>query len=399
MRRRQFLGTLGSGLVSGVATGRAQALAPAPQDGSPVRTPVTLMSPRTDGVDAIWAVNRLCTGRIEWTTEDGRRGAVATDPFGFVPQGENVLRVRLAGLTPGTTYRVRAVTRPAGTADDTVSEWKTFRTLSPAAESTTFVVWNDTHIRNETIQRLHEVTPPADFLMWNGDTCNDWTRTDLLVPTLLHPGERDITDRRPLLLTFGNHDVRGARAFEMPDLVTTPSDRPFYAFRSGPVAVICLHTGEDKPDDHPSFRGRVAFDELRREQAAWLAETIRRPELRDAPYRVVFCHIPLRWLDERPQDYSATGFDRHSGRSRDAWHQSLVLWGTQLVVSGHTHRTAWLPPTAEFPYGQLVGGGPAPAAATWIAGRADTRQMTLEVHDLAGTVLRTVSIPPGRVQG
>jgi hypothetical protein len=236
-------------------------LSATPQDVSPVRTPLTLMSPRPDGIDAVWAVDRLCTGRVEWTTDDGRRGTVATDPFGFVPQGDRVLRVRLAGLAPGTTYRVRAITVPAGPqgpGKEEASDWKTFRTLSPEAASTTFVVWNDTHIRNETIQRLHEATPAADFLMWNGDTCNDWTRTDLLVPTLLHPGECDITDRRPLLLTFGNHDVRGPRAFEMPDVVTTPSDRPFYAFRSGPVAFICLHTGEDKPDDHPSFRGRVA---------------------------------------------------------------------------------------------------------------------------------------------
>jgi len=67
---------------------------------------------------------------------------------------------------------------------------------------------------------LHfEVTPAADFLVWNGDTCNDWKTSDILVPTLLHPGECDITEGRPLLLTFGNHDVRGPRAFEMPDIV------------------------------------------------------------------------------------------------------------------------------------------------------------------------------------
>ncbi|HTU99807.1 MAG TPA: hypothetical protein VMF13_04660, partial [Luteitalea sp.] len=121
------------------------------------------------------------------------------------------------------------------------------------------------------------------------------------------------------------------------DVVATPSTRPFYAFRSGPLAAICLHTGEDKPDSHPSFGGRVAFDALRQEQADWLAGVIQEPAFRDAPYRMVFCHIPLRWLDESPQDYAATGFDRHSGRSRAAWHRSLVEWRTQLVVSGHTH--------------------------------------------------------------
>lgn len=397
MRHRDFFGSLTSRLIAGTrdtdlrADGQPAAVA---QSDSPVTTPLVLMAPRADGVDAIWAVNRLCTGRVEWEASHGGRGVAASDAYGFVPQGRQLLRVRLSDLRPGTTYRVRAVTRAAGVREEIASAWRTFRTLDPAADTTRFVVWNDTHIHDETIQRLHDVTPAADFLVWNGDTCNDWTSTDLLVPTLLHPGQRDVTDGRPLLLTFGNHDVRGPYAFEMPDVVATPSGRPFYAFRSGPVAAICLHTGEDKPDTHPSFAGRVAFDELRREQADWLADVIDQPALRDAPYRVVFCHIPLRWLDESAQDYAGTGFDRHSGRSRDAWHDALVAWQTQVVISGHTHRHAWLPPTAELPYGQLVGGGPRLEAATWIGGTADRQRLTLQVHGLDGAVLETIAMAP-----
>jgi hypothetical protein len=36
-----------------------------------------------------------------------------------------------------------------------MKSWKTFRTLDPAAKSTQFVVWNDTHAKNDTIQKLH----------------------------------------------------------------------------------------------------------------------------------------------------------------------------------------------------------------------------------------------------
>ena len=394
MKRRHFVGTVTSSLLAGALDGTLSAS----QSGlaSPVRTPANLMAPRADGIDVIWGVTRLCTGRVEWETADGGRGAVTGGPHGFVPQGEQLLRVRVDGLAPGTAYRLRTVTRAAGDGAEVTSEWTPFRTLAPAAATTTFAVWNDTHVHDDTIKRLHALTPHADFLVWNGDTCNDWKSSDLLVPTLLHPGDCDITAGRPLMLTFGNHDVRGPRAFEMPEVVATPSGRPFYAFRSGPVAAICLHTGEDKPDDHPSFAGRVAFDALRREQAEWLAGVIREPTFRDAPYRIVFCHIPLRWLDEGPQDYAATGFDRHSGRSRAAWHASLVAWRTQLIVSGHTHRHAWLPPTTEFPYGQMVGGGPRAEIATWMLGTADARQLTLRVHDLDGKVLTTVTLPPLR---
>ena len=399
MKRRQFVGTLSTGLLAGALrpTGDLLALDAhqlASSSSSTVVTPRAVMAPRADGFEAVWGVDRLCTGRLEWEGPNGTRGTVAATPYGFVPQGERVLRVRVDGLTPGANYRVRAITRTADGSGEEMSTWKDVRTIDPAATETTFVVWNDTHIHDDTIQRLHEVTPAADFLVWNGDTCNDWKTPEILVPTLLNPGGCDITTGRPLLFTFGNHDVRGPHAFEMPDIVATPTDRPFYAFRSGPVAAICLHTGEDKPDDHPSFGGRVAFDALRREQAGWLAEAIRRPELRDAPYRIVFCHIPLRWIDESPQDYAATGFDRHSGRSRAAWHDSLVAWGTQIVVSGHTHRHAWLPPTSEFPYGQLIGGGPAIEAATWMRGHADARELVFEVNALDGRRLERLALAP-----
>lgn len=396
MKRRRFLGSLAATALSGTCSWAENhsnlAATPSPPL---VRTPLALMAPRPDGIEAVWAVNELSQGRLEWEAEDGTVGKAGMDAFGFVPQGHQVLRVRVAGLKPGTKYRARAVTMAANNGPrEEASEWKPFKTLDPESDSTRFVVWNDTHINNTSIAQLHQSTPAADFFVWNGDTCNDWTAEDLLVPTLLHPGGCDITHGRPLCLVWGNHDVRGQHAFAMPRMVATPNNRPFYAFRSGPVAAICLHTGEDKPDSHPSFGGRVAFDALRKEQAGWLAETIRRPEIASAPYRVVFCHIPLRWLDESVQDYDKTGFDRHSGRSRAAWNQALVSWKAQLIISGHTHHPAWLPPTEEWPYGQLVGGGPQPKSATWMEGQASSAGLSVRVRDLDGQVRHEVTLRP-----
>lgn len=394
MNRRHFLGALTTVTTSSLAQTRDTPPTPPSPSNNIVRTPLNLIAPREDGIDAVWAVRDLAQGRLEWGNDDGSNGIVASDHFGFVHQSKDLFRIRLTGLKPGTEYRVRSITRPAASAREEISEWKTFRTLDRSASRTQFVVWNDTHVNNETIQKLNEVSPAADFLFWNGDTCNDWKSPDLLIPTLLHPGECDITRGRPLFIAWGNHDVRGAHAFEMPRLIPTPNNRPFYAFRSGPVAAIVLHTGEDKPDDHFSFQGRVAFDALRREQTDWLADTIREPQFRDAPYRLVFCHIPLRWQTEVIPDYAKGGFDHFSLRSREAWNQSLVDWKTQLIISGHTHRDALIPSNGEFPYAQLTGGGPAPQKSTWMHAEASQAELRISVYGLDGTKRHFVEFNP-----
>ncbi len=393
MKRRGFLGTVTGGAMAGVA-GAASAQEKK-EDSALVKTPAVVMAPRADGVEVVWAVSRLSRGRVEWKGEDGSGGTAGADRFGFVPQGDEILRVKVTGLKPGGSYTLRAITDSADGKEHVEGPWKKFRTLDPSARETRFVIWNDTHQNAETLKQLHSATPPGDFLLWNGDTCNDWHQKDWLVPTLLHPGGQDVSEGRPLLLVWGNHDVRGKWAFKVPEMIATPDGRPFYAFRSGPVAVVCLHTGEDKPDDHPSFGGRVAFEKLRKEQGEWLKEVIARPEFRDAPYRVAFCHIPLRWTQEvADAGYEKGGYDAFSRFSREAWHDALVAWKAQVIVSGHTHRPAWIPGTAEFPYAQLVGGGPQPERATWIEGRADGNALVFEMRNLKGEVIEKAEFKP-----
>lgn len=399
MKRRKFLGAMTGGTaisavnLSGIVAAKPEATVESAKN--LVITPAVIMAPRHDGAEVVWSVSELSRGHVEWKAADGSKGIAGADRFGMVPQGVEILRVRLHGMKPGMEYELRSITE---TSDQKVAgPWKKFRTLAPNAESTSFVVWNDTHQNNETIKALHEKTPAGDFLLWNGDTCNDWHQEDWLVPTLLHPAEQDITAGRPMFLVWGNHDVRGKWAYRVPEMIATPDARPYYAFRSGPLAVICLHTGEDKPDSHPSFGGRVAFDQLRAEQAEWLKAVIEQPEFRDAPNRLVFCHIPLRWKNERKleaADYESGGYDYFSGRSRDAWHDSLVKWGAQVVVSGHTHQAALIPANKEFPYVQLVGGGPKPDIATWIEGKADKAGLTLIMKNLQGEIVQQVKFEP-----
>lgn len=369
-------------------------------DTSLVTSPCVVMAPRADGFEMIWGVSRLSRGWVEWRDEDGTGGVVQADAFGMVPQDNQVLRVRVAGWPAGSSRQVRAVTQSIeGQAERHESAWKTVRTLDPAASGTHFAVWNDTHQNNTSIAALHKVTPEVDLLVWNGDLCNDWKEPGEFVSTILAPAGQDVSLGRPLAMVIGNHDVRGTWAYQMQDYMAAPEGRPYSAFRTGPVAVIVLHTGEDKPDDHPTFEGRVAFEPLRAEQAAWLIEATARPEIRDAPYKVVFCHIPLRWIDETPADYDNDGYDWFSRMSRNAWHEALVQWGVQIIISGHTHLPAWLLPTEEFPYGQLIAGGSdedvnSPEAATWIEGIASGNELVLSMRTLDGAQVHRVVLDP-----
>lgn len=390
MNRRHFFTQAALG-----ATAAAHAQTVVPDASGPVAlaiTPPVVMAPRTDGVEIVWGISRHARGWVELKLagEAKRLGGTA---FGFSTQGEKALRVRIEGLDAGTTFSYRTVTEAMDeSATREESAWREFRTLDATAKETHFAVWNDTHVNNATITQLHAKTPAqVDFLLWNGDICNDWHKDETLAPTLLHPAGTDFTAGRPLAFVWGNHDLRGPYGYRLPNYVAAPDGRSYFAFRSGPVAIVCLNTGEDKPDDHPTFKGRVACEPLRREQATWLREhVLKTPELRDAPYRIVFCHIPLRWKDES----GTATYDWFSKRSRDVWHDALVQWGAQIVISGHTHETHWMEATKDFPYAQLVGGGPKPEVATFMEAHADATRLQITMKSLAGKVVQQPVIKP-----
>lgn len=166
------------------------------------------------------------------------------------------------------------------------------------------------------------------------------------------------------------------------------SDQPgayYYTFRRGPLGVLVLDTGEDKPDDHPVYGGLNDFAAFRTKQAEWLAGAIEAPAFKGARFKVLFCHIPLCWIREKE-----TG--SFCGDGRKKWHDLLVRAGVQLVISGHTHEPAWMPAEKGRPYGQLIAGGPKPTAATYIRGRATADGLTVTQYKLSGEVQYTAKL-------
>jgi len=392
MKRRTFFTRTSLAILAGGVSKSVAQIAKEDADLPLAGIKPVVMAPRQDGCEILWQVASLSKGYIEYG-ETSKLGKIANnDGWGLRPSGDRVIRVKIDGLQAGKTYFYRAVQESFDTKHPKVtkSQIRSFTTLNEKASTAKFAIWNDTHKHKKTLKALAEVTPKSDFLLWNGDISNNWYTEEDLLQSMLEVNGIDMTADHPLFVLRGNHDLRGQYAGKFQDYCAMPEGKPWYAFRQGPLAVICLDTGEDKPDDHPNLFGRVACEPMLREQAEWLAQIVELPAFKTAPYRVVCCHIPLRWKDEKTH----YGYDFYSKRSRDLWHESLVKWKTQIVISGHTH-SPWLThANKEFPYAQLVGGGPAMNQATLITGSANNDKLSIKSVDLQGKLVSKISFKP-----
>ena len=372
-------------------------------DGPVFAGPPLVSGPSSESIAILQPVQRLATGFLEIAIGDGEWQRVNASASGLLPLSEHVLKFRLPPLPAGTTVRYRVVARAAGwikvrqfyhaefkAGPTQTSDERSFRTLDSSAESTRFVVWNDTHENDETLASLRALTTPLkpDFLLWNGDQSNDIHFERDMAGQFLAPSGLAIADRWPLAYVRGNHDVRGPAARALPNFTGTPDDRYFYGFRSGPVAAIVLDTGEDKPDANPLLGGMAAFEAMQRDQATWLKEIVREPWFREAPHRVMFCHIPLWFRHPRlPNNrFDGTRF------CRELWAPTLLEAGVKLVISGHTHDFVWMPAGAEQPIAQLIGGGPQPKTATLIHITATRAELSLKMMKLNGETVAEATL-------
>lgn len=367
-------------------------------NGSPV-----VSGPAPDAISILQPVRRLTTGHLEFAVEDEAWQRVDGGHAGLLPMSEHVLKFRLPPLPPGKMVKYRVVARSAGwvkvrqfyhgefrAGETQRSTERRFRTLDPGAATTRFAVWNDTHENAETLKALDVITTPwrPDFMLWNGDQSNDIHFERDMAGQFLAPAGLTIADRWPLAYVRGNHDVRGPAALSLPGFTGTPDDRYYYGFRSGPMAALVMDTGEDKPDDSPYLSGLGAFQKMQRQQAEWLKRIVKEPWFREAPHKVLFCHIPLWFRHPRIPDHTFAG----TKFCRDLWAPTLAEAGVKLVVSGHTHDFVWMPAKDGQPIAQLIGGGPQPQSATFLQGTATRDALTLRMTKLDGQVVADVTL-------
>jgi len=401
--RRDVLRLFPSAALAWLGTCRAALPAlPAPHEPGPLLAgPPVVQQLTPEGFAVSVAVGQLATGWVEWglTPKHLDRRAIASRA-GLVQASDRALivpvalgehgvpgrriyyRVVVQSLSYETAYKLHRGTPSAGPTQSVTLP-------DPAAARVRVAVVNDTHEHTKTVaalvSRIGAERP--DAVVWNGDTCAAAFNTPADAPrVLLRPAW---AAPRPLLFVPGNHDVRGASAREIRDCLAPGPDPtlPYnVAWRCGPVALLTLDTGEDKPDAHPVFAGTAAYEPYRVRQAAWLRAALRRPEIATAPFKVVCCHIPLRGLPKQNDGLSLQGFAHWSGDGARHWLPVLREARVALVVCGHTHAWRIDDPAAGLPL-QVVGGGADLADATLILLDADAQTLRIAIQDLSGKVL------------
>jgi acid phosphatase type 7 len=266
----------------------------------------------------------------------GQQREIVNSRHGLIPFG-TVHSVHVQDLQPGTTYNVRvvstAVVKMQGYWPEkgvsVQSEPLSFTTWDLNRPGVTFVSVSDTHedpLRIADLMKLVDWSA-TDFLVQTGDAFNDGPR-ETIVEKWLKPLFGGMTTPRPLIYGRGNHDTRGTIARELFDYVPAREGRFYYTRDIGPVHLLVVDNGEDKPDRTNVYAGLNDMAAYRNEELAWFKEHMKTSaRAAQAPFRVVVMHQP-NWAPMLESD------------QREAWNEWANAVKIDLVVAGHTHRFA-----------------------------------------------------------
>lgn len=302
---------------------------------------------------------------------------------GLVPVG-TMHRVVIHGLSPGHTYQYRVSSRRVvalkpywpdrgRTVESPVYSFTTFDTAKPA---TRFAVMTDTHEDVGRIQALMQQVRQArvDFVVHTGDSLNYGVSENQLKDKFLDPMATDLQGHLPLLYVRGNHEYRGQFARSLGDYLHSQNGTYFYTRDQGPLHLVVVDTGEDKPDATNVYAGLNNLRDYRQEEFAWLQQTLAdATRTRTAPFTVVLGHDPeWGWLDGH----------------NEAWMQLANRARVDLFIAGHLHHLERFAPGShgnDFP---ILALGQDQVARV----EADEHELKVTVVDRAGRTLDAFTI-------
>ncbi|MEW9623819.1 metallophosphoesterase [Rhodanobacter geophilus] len=279
---------------------------------------------------------------VEWMTDSDSDGTVRYGEHGLdhaaVAGHDGLLdvgtfhRVVIGGLEPGHTYRYQVAARrvvavkPYRPERGNTVQGATprFTTLDPAHTSARFAVITDTH---EKVPRIHTLLgeigkTPEDFVAHLGDTVNWAASEQQFKDVFLSPAAEGLGGSTPLLYVRGNHEYRGPFARQLGLYLHEQGGRYDYVRDDGPLHLIVVDTGEDKPDDTNVYAGLNDLRDYRREGLVRFGAALSDARTCSAPFTVVFRHQP---------DWGWTGGDNAK------WARLANQAHVDLFIAGHLH--------------------------------------------------------------
>jgi Predicted phosphohydrolases len=286
---------------------------------------------------------------VEWMTDSAADGSVrygehALDHTALAAH-DGLLdvgtfhRVVIDGLQPGHSYQYQVASRRVvalkpywpergRTVQGAILR---FTTLDATRDRARFAVITDTH---EKVSRIHALLgeirkTPEDFVAHLGDTVNWAASEQQFKDVFLAPTAKDLGGTVPLLYVHGNHEYRGPFARKLGPYLHAQDGRYDYARDDGPLHLIAVDTGEDKPDDTQVYAGLNDLRDYRRAGLQRFGQALSAPRARSAPFTIVLGHQP---------DWGWTGGDNAQ------WTQLANAVHVDLFIAGHEHRFMHIKP-------------------------------------------------------
>lgn len=336
-----------------------------------------------DKVYIRWITNLNSYSWVEFGEGEQLMHRVHAVTDGMVNAFSRIHEVVLENLKPGTVYHYKVVSKQ-------IIEYKPysikygktiysnpyqFKTFDAKANEVNWLVLNDIHDWAPSFAHLiglHK-NKPYDYVFLNGDMYNNPEDEGQVIDFLIKPCADVFASFKPMIFVRGNHEVRGKYAREMLDYFSFPKGM-YFTYKTGPVFVIVLDTGEDKEDASPVYAGLADFEPFRKKQAQWLEQVLQAEECKAATFRVVMMHIPTHYT------VGAKG-ELHS---RELFTPLFNQYNVDLVISGHTHKHGVYPPNETHRYAIVIGGGPVVGNRTLIHVSSTVQKLTVQMLDDSG---------------
>lgn len=309
-----------------------------------------------DAFNVLWTSNHRTLSYVEVAPDDGTDFDACERPKFFqTVSGRRVIDtfhdVRVTGLEPGVKYRYRIMSKAVINDDSAyhtdytellqmpVAGESAVTTLDRKADACRFVMINDMHANDDKYRTLVGGLGPddMDFFLLVGDIMSYINNADDMVEHVYCPVP-ELVANVPTFYTRGNHETRGKQAYLFQKYNPTCSGDTYFMLRHGPVAVVVLDAGEDKPDSNKEYSGAVDFDLFRQQQLEWLKAAVKDPVFAKAPVKVAVMHIPA---------FSSEGSWYGEKRANEMLVPVLNKAGVDIMLSAHYHKYIFAEP-GEF---------------------------------------------------